>query len=143
MRVVIGRDLVLREGRVDAAVDVMLIQLADQQRLPVLLDHLVDIVRRSGKKDLGLLQFELFAHPAVDIDLHEGRAVLARNPLRDYRLDIAHLQFAAARPRQCGIAGKIAGQFLATGQEQRSRHDRYFRSQSHNPEDKDTVFTRN
>ena len=143
VRIVIGRNLVVGERRVDAPVHIQLVQLADQQRLTVLLDHLVDIVARSRKQRLGLLELELLAHPPVHVYLHERRAVFARDSLGNHRLHIAQLQLLAAGARQRGIAGEIARHLPAARQKNRSRHDCYFRSQIHNPEDKDTVFTRN
>ena len=141
MGVVVGRDLVGGEHRVDRAVDVMLVQFADQQRLPVLLDHLVDIGRRGGEERPRLLQFELFDHPAVDVNPHEGRAVVAREPLRNHRADIAHFQLLAAGARNGRTAREITGQLPATRQQQHTRRDRYFRSQIHIPKGKDTFFT--
>ena len=119
----------------------MLVQFANQQRLPVLLDHLVDVGRRGGEERLRLLQFELLHDPAVDEDPHEGRAVVAREPLRNHRTHVAHFQLLAAGPRNGRIAREITGQLPATRQQQHTRRDRYFRSQIHIPKGKDSFFT--
>ena len=139
--VVVSRNLVIGEHRVDRAIDVVLVQLADQQRLPVLLDHLVDVGRRGGEKRLRLLQLELLDDPAIDEDPHESRAVFAREPLRNHRTHVAYLQLLAAGPRDGRIAREITGQLPATRQQQRTRRDRYFRSHIHIPKGKDTFFT--
>ena len=139
--VVVGRNLVGGEHRVDRTVDVMLVQLADQQRLAVLLHHLVDVARRRGKERLRLLELELLEHPAVDVNLHKGRAVVARKPLRDHRPHVAQPQVLAAGPRNGRVAGKITRQLPASRQQQHTRRDRYFRSQIHIPKGKDTFFT--
>ena len=142
VRLVVGGDLLLGEGRVDAAVDIVLVELADEQRLAVLLDHPVDVVRRGREEDVGLLQLELLAHPAVDVDLHEGGAVVARKALRHHRLHVAQPQFAIADAREHRIARKITGQLPATRQEQHAAaRRRYFHPQSHGSTDKDKVFT--
>ena len=139
--VVVSRDLVVGEHRVDRTIDVVLVQLADQQRPPELLDHLVDVGRRGGEKRLRLLQLELLDDPAIDEDPHESRAVFAREPLRNHRTHVAYLQLLAAGPRDGRIAREITGQLPATRQQQRTRRDRYFRSHIHIPKGKDTFFT--
>ena len=141
--VVVRRDLVVGEDRIDRTVNVMLVQLADQQRLPVLLHHAVDIPGRLGEEDFGLLQLQLLAHPAVHVHLHIGGAVPARQPLRN---DSPHVTHAKLPPSGAGdglVAREIAGHLPATRQQQRTRRDRYFRSQIHIPKGKDRVFTRN
>ena len=140
--VVVGRDLLFGEERVDRTVDVVLVQLLDQQRLPVLLDHLVDITRRRGEERLGLLELELFDDPAIDVELHEGGAVVARQTLGDHRADIKHAQLLAAGPGNGRVAGKIARQLPATRQEHHTGRDRYFRTPIHFPKGKDRFFTR-
>ena len=136
--VVIGRDLV---GGQNILPILGVLGLADQQRLAVLLQHLVDVARRRGKERLRLLELELLEHPAVDVNLHKGRAVVARKPLRDHRPHVAQPQVLAAGPRNGRVAGKITRQLPASRQQQHTRRDRYFRSQIHIPKGKDTFFT--
>ena len=140
---VVGRNLVVSEDRVDRAIDVVLVEFADQQRLTVLLDHAVDIVGRRGEELLGLLEFELLDHPTVDILAHEGRTVLTRKPLRHDRTQVAHAEFPVAGTGDGLVAGEIARQLPASDQQQGAHRDRYFRAQIHIPKGKDSLFTRN
>ena len=135
------RDLVGGKHRIDQTVDIVLVQLADQQRLAILLHHLLDILRRGRKEHLGLLQFQLLEHPAVDINLHKGCTVVAGKPLRDHRTHVAQPQVLASGTRNGRVAGKITRQLPATRQQQHTCRDRYFRSQIHIPKGKDTFFT--
>lgn len=48
--IVVGRDVLLGEGRVDAFVHIELVELADQQRLAVGLDLRLDVVRPKPKR---------------------------------------------------------------------------------------------
>ena len=140
---VVGRDLVIGEDRVDRAIDIILVELADQQRLTVLLDHAVDVVGRRGEEHLGLLELELLDHPAVDVLAHEGRTVLARKPLRHDRTQVAHAELPVAGTGDGLVAGEITRQLPASDQQQGAHRDRYFRAQIHIPKGKDSLFTRN
>ena len=141
--VVVGRDLLRREDRIDRLVDIMLVELADQQGLAVLLDHAVDVARRRGEERLGLAQLQLLADPAVDVDLHVGGAVLARKTRRNDRTYIVQPQLLAAGPGDGRVAGKIPRELPATRQQQHPGRDRYFRSPILHTEGKDTIFTWN
>ena len=118
VRIVIGRDFVVGESRIDPVVDVVLFQLADQQRLPVFLDHPVDVLDRGGKEHFGLLDFELLAHPPIHIDLQKRHAVVARDPRGNHRLHVALPQFLAPGTREQGILVQVGRQFLTRRQRQ-------------------------
>ena len=125
-----SRDLVVGEGRVDRAVHVVLVELADQERLAVLLDLPVDILRRLGKETIRLAQLELFFDPAVDEEFDERHAVLARHALRHGRHHVAPVQLRAADARQRRVAHEIAGSLPASGCEEQGSK-RYFRTKTH------------
>ena len=124
--VVIIGDLGVGESRVDPAVDVVLLELADQQRLPVLLDHAVDILLRRGEQHPGFLQLELLADPAVHVPGQESHAVVARHSGGNHRLHIALPELLAPDPRQQNILDQIARQLLTRRQQKEPDKEGYF-----------------
>ena len=144
MGVVVGSYLLGGEGRVEVAVDIVLLELADEQRLAVGLHLFLDAPHRVGEEHLGLVQLELLLDPAVDEELHERHAVVARNSLGKIRNGFAHTQFVLAGTGKHGIAVEDPGGLLtARDEDNKKRTKRRSDGQTFHREGKDTVFTRN
>ena len=130
--VVVGRDVLLGEGRVDAFVHIELVELADQQRLAVGLDLRLDVVGRSRKELFGLRQLQLLADPFADIQLGEGDAVVARQPRRQRTAEFLLVERRAARLGQRAAAADGHGRHLPTADgRQQQKSCRYLRNNSH------------